>query len=109
MLELKPEVMPEHPCYLDSYLIRRKVKGIIFKVTKDTFTKCYETPDYISIEEQRIRYLNELTVYKYFKKIDWKWSPRLLDYSENSITIERKKYKTIDEHLHCNSLFNIDN
>lgn len=92
----------EHQYNLGTYSYCRKDKGIAFKIDKKNFTKIYNLePTIISKKELSNRFFNELTTYKYLKKIEWPWSPKLISYSvpNRRITIEGLRVKSIHQYL----------
>lgn len=95
---------PEHPYLSDSYSYITK-NDIVFRINKNTFTKVYGTKSsMLSSEQLKQRFVNEITAYQYFNKINWSWSPKLISYSapDRGFTLERLRHETIHERLHWN-------
>lgn len=89
--------MPEN-----KYNYTRPDKGVTFQIEKERFTKIFNLkPNQISQEEKIKRFHNALRTYQHFQRINWQWSPKLIDYSEKklTLTIERLRLKSIHECL----------
>lgn len=106
----RKHVIPERQYDLDAYDYKREAKGISFQIENSVFIKKYDVePTVYSPEERNRRFKRELAVYKYFKEINWDKSPRLLEYSEEnlSLKIERFKFRSIHEYLSERKFLNL--
>jgi hypothetical protein len=104
-------LMPYRHYALDNYYYERKDKGVKFIADKNSFTKEYTlNAEKIDNKERDKRFGKELKVYNHFKEIDWKYSPKLLNYSreDKTFVIERLKAKSIHQYLTRGIFLNIN-